>query len=599
MSGKVIGNRFFEKIRCVKNSRKAYASVIAFLFLAAVSFPTTFAISRIIPSSEKAEFAVTIQGTAGGTSLEDRDVKDISIFYATGDDPVFSDRLKLSKDEILSSDPTIIDRKHVVQLPNDIVGIRVDIALDDALDLEEDVFPDVKLKLNKAKFYGDPRRTKRVITSRPGPNHYSFELGKRDVVRNRTPYSWRVLFSLFFIVATALCALLSIGRGIFSHSGKIRLKRFSMEDIPSDSLKAGMIVSFLLFSIFPVFKMNPDKDDRWENRTLEILPERLHFDNASSCFSQVERYFDDRFFGRNFLIGLSDTIKTTFGNRSSDKVLEGEDDWLFYYETLPETKHANFRKEQFLKAGEFINKHARYAAAKGKRFVYVICPDKFRIHGDELTCYSPDLYLRDDIVDEFVDYLKTHYDFPVIYQRQELLQKKTDSGHDLFYRYDTHWTEEGAYYGLYLPLLEALSIPPVAIDKWTQKESQNGDLIAFLFGKRSKNRIFPPHQFFEPVFDKTATVHTVEDPHIPNPEYDIILSDNPNGVPHHILFLRDSFMNAAIDIFANTFQQAVFIRRYRAYPSDLDYIDRSDIIVLEHVERLVYQLLWQEFELED
>ena len=155
MSEKAIGNRFFEQIRCIKNNKKACANAIAFLCLAAVSFLATYAISRLIPSSEKAEFAVTIQGTAGGTSLEDRDVKDISIFYATGDDPVFSDRLKLSKDEILSSDPTIIDRKHVVQLPNDIVGIRVDIALDDALDLEEDVFPDVKLKLNETRFYGN------------------------------------------------------------------------------------------------------------------------------------------------------------------------------------------------------------------------------------------------------------------------------------------------------------------------------------------------------------------------------------------------------------------------------------------------------------
>lgn len=599
MSEKAIRNSFFEKICCFKNHKKAYANVIAFLFLVAVSFLTTFALTRLIPSSEKAEFAVTIRDAAGGTLLEDRDVKDLSVFYATRDDPVFSDRLKLSKDEILSSDPAIIDRKHVVQMPNDIVGIRVDVVLDDTLNLEENVFPEVKLKLNKTKFYGNPRRIKKAIASKTGPNHYSFELGKKDVVRARTSYSWRVLFSLFLIVATAIWALLSIGHGIVSHPGKGSLKRIPIGDVPSAILKAGMIASFLLLSVFPVFRMNPDKDDQWENRTLEVLPEHLHFDNASSCFSQVERYFNDRFFGRNFLIGLSDTVKTAFGNRRSEKVLEGNDNWLFYYETLPETKLANFRKEQFAKAGEYINKHAEYAASKGKRFVYVICPDKFRIYGDELTCYSPGMYLRDDVVDEFVDYLKTHYDFPVIYQRRELLQRKTDTGHDLFYRYDTHWTEEGAYYGLYLPVLEALSIPPIPIDRWEQKESRNGDLIAFLFGRRSQTVSMPPHRFFEPVFDRTAAVHTAGDPHIPNPDYDIILSENPDGVPHRILFLRDSFMNAAIGIFAQTFQQAVFIRRYRAYRSDLDYIDQSDIIVLEHVERLVYQLLWQEFELED
>ena len=598
MSEKATCNRFFEKIRCFKKSEKAYANAIAFLFLVAASFLTTFVVSRLIPSSEKADFAVTIRDAAGGTHLEDKDVEDISIFYVTKDDPVFSDRLKLSKDEILSSDPAIINRKHVVQLPNNIIGVRVDIALADTVDLGDEVFPDVKLKLNKTRFYDIPQKIKKVIAGKTGPNRYSFELEKKDVIRNRTAYSWRVLFSLFFIVTTAICALFSICFGFFSHPGKGRLKRrFPIGDVPSIILKAVMIVSFLLLSIFPVFKLNPDKVDQWENRTLETFPEHFHFDNASACFSQVERYFNDRFFGRNFLIGLSDTIKTTFGDQRSDKVSEGNDNWLFYYETLPETKYVNFRKEQFSKAGEYINKLSEYAASKGKRFVYVICPDKFRIFGDKLTCYSPNLYLRNDIVDEFVEYLKKHYDFSVIYQRQELLQKKLDSGHDLFYRYDTHWTEEGAYYGLYLPVLEALSIPPIPIEKWTQKESQSGDLIAFLSSESSKKRTFPPHQFFEPVFDKTAAVHTLEDPHIPNPDYNIILSKNPDGAPYHILFLRDSFMNAAIGIFAQTFQQAVFIRRYRAYQSDLDYIDTSDVIVLEHVERLVYQLLWQDFEL--
>lgn len=579
--------------------KKTHAKVIAFLFLVAASFLTTFAISRLIPSSEKAEFAVTIRDTAGGTRLEDKDVKDISIFYATKDDPAFSDRLKLTKDEILSSDPAIINRKHVVQLPNDIIGVRLDIVLADSADLGDEVFPEVKLKLNKTRFYDTPQKIKKVITGKTGPDRYSFELGKKDVVWNRTSYSWRILFSLFLIVATAIWALLSIGHGIVSHPGKGSLKRIPMGDVPSALLKAGMIASFLLLSVFPILRLNPDKVDQWENRTLETFPEHFHFDAASACFSQIERYFNDRFFGRNFLIGLSDTIKTTFGDQGSNKVSEGNDNWLFYYETLPETKLANFKKEQFSKAGEYINKYSEYAASRGKQFVYVICPDKFRIYGDKLTCYSPGLYLRNDIVDEFAEYLKTHYDFPVIYQRQELLQKKMETGHDLFYRYDTHWTEEGAYYGLYLPVLEALSIQPVAFEKWTQKESQSGDLIAFLFGRRRQTISMPPHQFFEPAFNRTASIHTVEDPHIPNPEYDIVLSENPDGAPFHILFLRDSFMNAAIDIFAQTFQQAVFIRRYRFYPSDLDYIDQSDIIVLEQVERLVHQLLWQDFELED
>ena len=118
-------------------------------------------------------------------------------------------------------------------------------------------------------------------------------------------------------------------------------------------------------------------------------------------------------------------------------------------------------------------------------------------------------------------------------------------------------------------------------------------------GKKSKKQTFPPHTIYEPVFDQTADIHTVEDPHIQNSEYDIIIASNPDGVPLNILFLRDSFMTAAVSLFANTFRQSVFIRRYRFFESDMEYIDQSDVIVLEHVERYVYQMILQEFDLEE
>ena len=107
----------------------AFACAAAWFLVTVASFFATFAVSRLLPSSEKTEFAVTILPEAGATRLEDRDVTDIRIFYATEDDPVFSDRLKLTKDEILSRGSELVERKHIVNLPNDITGIRVDVAL--------------------------------------------------------------------------------------------------------------------------------------------------------------------------------------------------------------------------------------------------------------------------------------------------------------------------------------------------------------------------------------------------------------------------------------------------------------------------------------
>ena len=599
MSEKAIWNSIFEKISWIKSDKKACVNALAVFIVSAVSFLATFAITRIIPSSENVTFAITVKEDAGGTILKEEDVENISVFYATEEDPVFSDRLKITKKNILSSNPTVLNLKYITGLPNNIIGIRVDLDLADTVVLKDGVIPEVRLRLNETRFYGSPEREKPVIVSKTEHNHYLFEIKDKDVIANRTPYSWRILASLFFIIATLLWALYSIGTGIVSCHNRSRTKKSPPDTIQAVFLKCLAIVPFLLLSIFPLFKLNLEKIDKWENRTLEPFPEHFHFNDASASFSQAERFFNDRFFGRNHLIGLSDALKTTFDKRDSSWVYKGDDNWLFYYESLPETKYSTFKQDFFSEAEKYIRKIADYAESEGKRFIYVICPDKYRIYGDKLTSYSSSYFFGTDIVDDFVEYMKSRNDFQIIYQKQELLKRKADSGHDIYFRYDTHWTEEGAYYGLYLPVLKELSVAPIPIDRWEQKEGRDGDLVAFLFGQKSKKQTFPPHTIYEPVFDKTADVHTVEDPHIQNSEYDIIIASNPDGVPLNILFLRDSFMTAAVSIFANTFQQSVFIRRYRFFESDMEYIDQSDIIVLEHVERYVYQMILQEFDLEE
>lgn len=598
MSSKKV-NSFFERILSSFGipPKKLYANALAVFIVFAAAFLTTFEIRKIIPSSEEVTFAITVKDEAGDTILKEKDVEDISIFYATEEDPVFSDRLKISKRAILSSNPAIINLKYITKLPNSIIGIRVDLALAEKVVLEDGVFPEVRLRINKTRFYGSPEKEKPVIARKTEHNHYLFELSGKDVTENRTAYSWRLLVPLFLIFATLFWALPSICIGIFSRQNKVRPKKSSTATIQSVVLKGLVIVPFLLLSTFPVFKLNFDRIDKWENRTLEPFPEHFHFNEASVYFSQVERYFDDRFFGRSHLIGLSDRIRTIFDKNDTTRVFKGDDNWLFFSESLPETKYSVFKHEFFSGAEDYINKIAEYAESKGKRFIYVICPDKYRIYGDKLTSYSPVYYSRNDVVDDFVKYLRRRNDYPIIYQRRDLLKKRADSGHDLYYRYDTHWTEEGAYYGFYLPVLKELSIDPIPIDGWERKESQNGDLVAFL-GKNIEKQTFPPHPFYEPIFRKTADFHTVEKSHVPNQENSIIISSNPDGVPHNILILHDSFLNAAISLFANTFQQSVFIRRYHFCESDLEYIEQSDIIVLEQVERYVYHLLLQDFELE-
>ena len=285
MPEKAVRNSFFEKICRIGSRKKAYADALAFFIVFAASVLTTFAVGRLVPSSEEARLSVTVEDAAGDAILEEKDIEDISIFYATEDNPEFSDQHKISKDDILSYCPAVLNWKYATHLPNSIVGIRVDIALAETAGLKDGVFPEVKLKINKTKFYGSARRKKHLILRKTEGNHYQFEIGKKGVAGSRTSYSWRVLFSLFFIIMTAFLALRSFCADVFSHRDKARRegKSLSAGSVQTICLKCLMIVSFFLLSLFPVFKFNPDKIDTWENRTLEPFPEHFHFNDASAC----------------------------------------------------------------------------------------------------------------------------------------------------------------------------------------------------------------------------------------------------------------------------------------------------------------------------
>ena len=553
----------------ISDFTKNWRYVISLLLTTVFTCLLFMLIKNSLPRSEDIILSYAIMNRVGKITLGDKDIIDTRIYYATEEDPVLSERQTVNRSELLPDYENLFKHELKTTLPKDCISVRIDLTYDknSILNAKENEYPEVLVKINGKRISKDDYMINRWNLD----SRVTFPI---TIEKNVLHASSQSLYSAFFSILFILLVVVLIVIRVLS---------------PQQVLKTSFLTIFFLMSLFPIIKFNLQKESEQENRTLESFPSFFYFDKASNYFSQIELWFNDRFFGREKLIAFSDNIMAFFDDdRGSERVLKGTDNWLFFKGSLPEAKMKNvFSEEKMRSAGEYLNSINKYARSNGKEFIFVICPDKFRIYGDKSRYYSSDLYLKDDVVDKFVDYLQTNYEFPVLYQRKDLLKKRDELSHDLYYKYDTHWTQEGAFYGFYLPVISCLSIDPIDVESWLEKDSQGGDLINMLTSDNKKANI-NPQKYYTAVFKRAAIIEEEDDPG--NANRKMIKASNPSGIKNNILFYRDSFTTAAVDLFSNTFQKSVFLWRNPNKQFDMDYISQSDIIVFERVERNVIDL---------
>lgn len=548
----------------IKQNKKRIASIFLITSFAGVLL---FFVKKVIPLSEDIVLSFAIMNRIGDHYLQEKDIKDIRIYYATDSDPVFSERQTLKRTDVLPENESLFKRELVVILPGDCTKVRLDLTYDtqSVTDINEDEYPEIAVVINGRKVQKEDYTINRWNLS----SRTTFPVTISTDVLYSSPKTFHsVYFAVLFLLVT-VCLIVS-------------------QILKSQRVfHCAFLVVFFSLSLFPTIKFNFEKESEQENRTLEIFPDIFYLDKASAYFSQLELWFNDRYFGREKLIAISDNIMTFFDDRGSERTLKGKDNWLFYRESLPETYiKKDFTEDKMSKAGEYLNSINKYAKKHGKVFLFVICPDKYRIYGDKTKYYSSDLYLNNTSTDQFVDYLRNHYEFPVIYSRKELLEKRTQLAHDLYFKYDTHWTQEGSYWGFYLPVVNTLAIEPIDVN-WNENTSQGGDLINMLSSDKAKVANIEPQKYYKASFDRKASIEENDDPG--NKTRKMIKAINPTG-DKCALFYRDSFTTASVDLFSNTFQESIFLWRKPNLELDSDYLKQCDIIILESVERYVFSL---------
>ena len=331
--------------------------------------------------------------------------------------------------------------------------------------------------------------------------------------------------------------------------------------------------------ILPTLVMPWQETTAVGNEHLASLPQLWNEEDGlnTSILSDFSDYFADNFGFRHELITINDQLTgAVFGTLSSDSVLLGKNDWLFYRSTLEDyTGSALFSKRESYAAAHTLLLMQEYCQDNGIDFCFTIAPNKNTLYGS----YMPDSYtastvhnaqlLADQLEQQGVNYADLF----------AVLDTKPKESERLYYRLDSHWNMRGAQLAAQA-LLEQLNSTAVDFDALLTDENQphTGDLYEMVYpaGTRiEQDAVYDFDYEYDEHFRSAddITIHTT--------------SDTADG---SIYVYRDSFGENLHPFLAQCYGQACFSRNM-PYRLTAVTAEQPDTLLVEIVERNLVWLL--------
>jgi len=346
------------------------------------------------------------------------------------------------------------------------------------------------------------------------------------------------------------------------------------------------VVVFMVVLIVPVTKFNMASYSKEENRTLAV---------SRNFGKNFDQWLNDRFRGRQKLIDLYFKFDRRLSKRvKTGRAFLGQNAWLFYSDEYSIDNYQNktqFSQEQLIRIENNIA-YRQYLLRKNNIDYFVfIAPDKNRIYGENYPEYIHKIreYGRAEQLVKYIKQSKNHID--ICYPMNALLDEKGKNV--VYYRFDTHWNDLGAFVGYYelmnnikvsIPNLRFFTYDDISID---QREETTGDLMNMLQISRqdiSKNSVYT-------TFVRPKSAYTFQ--YRQNEGTKGVETVNTKSLNNlKVLFLRDSFSSAWTPYMAQTFAHVKMIwsQDFNAnYSVIMEF--KPDIVIQEVVERNCTSLL--------
>lgn len=285
-----------------------------------------------------------------------------------------------------------------------------------------------------------------------------------------------------------------------------------------------------------------------------------------------------------------DTLFTylTTGELASKQVAEGENGWLFYKSQVDGDPIGDYEGTNYYNDSELKDilcnaiMTQEKIEGKGIQFEILIAPNKENIYSE----YMPDTYVHaeESRTDILVKYLQAN-GVNVSYSKNEMLAQHLKT--QLYYSYDTHWNQLGAYIGvrnvlenweIEIPKLENRTISSSKLKG--QYHACAEDDLANMLGLR--DIIY--NDEIEYVVDDTQKINweTYAEEQGNN---SVSHFENKNAIKSATIFLvGDSFRTSMLPSLGEVFSDVYVIHRSAYTENLLDEI-QPDYLIVEYVER--------------
>jgi len=305
---------------------------------------------------------------------------------------------------------------------------------------------------------------------------------------------------------------------------------------------------------------------------------------------EFKRYFQDNFGFRSALITLHGKLKYYgLGMSSNQKVLIGENGWLFYRPILDNYLRVYpFSDEELDIWVTLLRNRDEFCRERGCAYLFTVSPNKHMIYPQQFPArYHP--AGNPGRLDQLIGRLERDLPgYPMVDVRG-ILEKNREKER-IYFITDTHWTELGALYA-YQEIAEELrrSHPQVEIQGIhpirTQSRSGTGGDLARILGLMHEL----PEEVASPV-DWTARTVTREDGSPLNlPDRNIhetekIVTRCDEGEIGVAVIFHDSYAISMIEPLASHFRRAVFVWSHEFLP-DLVAEESPDVVIQQIVDR--------------
>ncbi|MBQ8475291.1 MAG: hypothetical protein IJ499_06515 [Clostridia bacterium] len=284
----------------------------------------------------------------------------------------------------------------------------------------------------------------------------------------------------------------------------------------------------------------------------------------------------------------------------SQGVLLGYDDYMFYQDTLYDFEGNGFlAKSIYDRTVEVLRQRNDWAEAHGKKFYFVIAPNKNSVYPD----YMPDNYTLAEYrrYDQFVELL-TEAGITAVDLRDSLRQAVADNPQqNLYYKYDTHWNNHAGYYA-YRTTMDLIDddFPNVVIHDKSEYQINYCETymkdLAYYLGYYDKIKDYGPVytlksgktarlSYYRPQagWGQFVFAHTWEDGYSDSLKFYQYTNDYNTSAPN-IYIMRDSYSIAMIPFLKDSFYKSTHNWTFSFSEEEIINAD-ADIIMCIVAER--------------